>query len=377
MRALAYLWPTIFAAVSGHAQILSGAPSSQTASPGQTVIVSLSLDSQGQGMAGVQFDVNWDPPLAIRVVAGDQVRSAAKNLYTSSPSASVLRCLIVGVNQTTLPGGELLKLLVSSDVAASGGVAAQIRISNALATAPDASPIALSTTPVNVQLQGSGGPLSFPVEAILNAAGWSNGAISPGEVISLAGGLPAGSSVFINGVAAPVLYTGPDQLNAAVPFGLDLNRAATIQIVSPDRTFSPATIPVAAVSPAIFTLGGAGLGPGAILNQDDSANSFEHPAAPGSAVTIYGTGFGLLDPAASDGQLASGPAATVLPVTATIDGIPTEVIYAGAAPGILYGVVQVNVVIPAGAANNLAAPVSLTIDGATTPSGVSIAIQRQ
>ncbi len=370
------LWLTAFCAVPGYAQILSPSPSSQTASPGQTFTVSLSLMSQGAAIAGTQFDLEWDAGLTVQVIAGDQVRSANKNLFTGSLSSRSIRCLIVGINQTTLADGELLQLIISSKATASGS--AQIRIVNTVAAAPDSSAIPLGAAPVSVQLQGTGNSiLSFPSSAILNAASWLPGPISPGEVISLVGGLGSESTVLIDGVAAPILYAGANQVNAIVPFDLDLTSAATIQILSPGQTFARVTTMATAVSPAIFTLAGSGFGPGAILNQDFSVNSFEHPAAPGSVIMIYATGLGLVSPAASDGQLAFRASRTTLPVTASIAGLPADVLYAGAAPGIVYGVMQINLFIPRGVTSNLAAAIALTIDGVTTPNGPTVAIQAE
>jgi uncharacterized protein (TIGR03437 family) len=332
--------------------------------------------SQGAAIAGTQFDLEWDAGLTVQVIAGDQVRSANKNLFTGSLSSRSIRCLIVGINQTTLADGELLQLIISSKATASGS--AQIRIVNTVAAAPDSSAIPLGAAPVSVQLQGTGNSiLSFPSSAILNAASWLPGPISPGEVISLVGGLGSESTVLIDGVAAPILYAGANQVNAIVPFDLDLTSAATIQILSPGQTFARVTTMATAVSPAIFTLAGSGFGPGAILNQDFSVNSFEHPAAPGSVIMIYATGLGLVSPAASDGQLAFRASRTTLPVTASIAGLPADVLYAGAAPGIVYGVMQINLFIPRGVTSNLAAAIALTIDGVTTPNGPTVAIQAE
>ena len=89
---------------------------------------------------------------------------------------------------------------------------------------------------------------------------------------------------------------------------------------------------------------------------------------------LYGTGFGRMDPQPADGQIAGQTAVTKLGVTASIAGVPAEVTYAGAAPGLVTGVVQVKLRVPADAAPSLAAPVSVTIGAAVTP-GVTVSIQ--
>jgi uncharacterized protein (TIGR03437 family) len=59
----------------------------------------------------------------------------------------------------------------------------------------------------------------------------------------------------------------------------------------------------------------------------------------------------------------------VLPVSVTIGGRDAKVVYAGAAPGLVAGLMQVNVQIPMDVTPGDAVPVQLTV-GRTTSSGV-------
>jgi uncharacterized protein (TIGR03437 family) len=83
-----------------------------------------------------------------------------------------------------------------------------------------------------------------------------------------------------------------------------------------------------------------------------------------------------VDSAIVDGQLAASalwkPKQSVL---ATIGGAAATIVYAGAAPGNVAGLLQVNVQIPAGTAPGNAIPVALTIGGAATQAGVTIAVR--
>ena len=214
-----------------------------------------------------------------------------------------------------------------------------------------------------------------PADTVVNAASFAAGAASPGEIVSLFGSFSSNSpAVLWNGVPAPILYAGPNQINAIVPFGLDLGNPAQVQIQQ-GQANTTLSVPVAAASPAIFTLNETGRGPGAILNQDYSVNSAANPAARGSAIMIYGTGFGTLTPLPADGQIEPLAAVTTSTVTATIGGIPAEVLYAGAAPTLIAGVAQINVRVPAGVNPGGAVPISLQIGTFTTPTGVTVAIQ--
>jgi len=57
-----------------------------------------------------------------------------------------------------------------------------------------------------------------------------------------------------------------------------------------------------------------------------------------------------------------------------IGGVPAEVLYAGAAPGQIAGVAQINVKIPMQIAPG-ANEVRVTIGGSTSPAGVTVAVK--
>jgi len=171
-------------------------------------------------------------------------------------------------------------------------------------------------------------------------------------------------------VPAPVLYTGANQINAIVPFNLALTAPATVE-VRRGQTAATLSVPVAPAAPAIFTLSASGTGPGAILNQDFTPNSSFSPAARDSVIMIYGTGFGMLDPAPADGQIAAGPALQVLPVSVSIGAIPAEVSYAGASPGLISGLTQINVRVPKTLPPDPVTPLSIRVGTASIPSPIS------
>jgi uncharacterized protein (TIGR03437 family) len=88
--------------------------------------------------------------------------------------------------------------------------------------------------------------------------------------------------------------------------------------------------------------------------------SASNPAHPGETVILYGTGFGPVTPALATGQPSTGNLTVSLPVV-TIDGLPTEVVFSGGAPGFV-GLIQINVVVPGLARTNAADPLVLTVD---------------
>jgi len=128
-------------------------------------------------------------------------------------------------------------------------------------------------------------------------------------------------------------------------------------------------------SPALFTANASGAGQGAIVNQEGSVNGQDTPAEKGSVVILYLTGEGQTDPGGVDGLLAlSALPKPQMPVRVQIDGQNAEILYAGAAPGMVSGVMQVNVKVPGGAASG-SVQVQVTVGGATSPSGVTLVVK--
>ncbi len=234
-------------------------------------------------------------------------------------------------------------------------------------------------------------------EGVLNAASFVGGAVAPGEIVTVFGASlgPAATAsyqltsdrqhlstavqnvrVTFDGVPAPLLYVSAGQLSAIVPYTVT---GKTTQMVVTNQGVASTALPldVASSSPAFFTANVSGKGQAAVLNQDNSVNSASNAAARNSIVQMFATGEGLTTPAGEDGRLASG--ATLpkpqLPVTVTIGGQAATIAYAGAAPGMVAGLLQVNARIPQNVTPGSAVAVVLKIGQATSPSGVTIAVK--
>jgi uncharacterized protein (TIGR03437 family) len=83
-----------------------------------------------------------------------------------------------------------------------------------------------------------------------------------------------------------------------------------------------------------------------VQNQDYSVNGPSNPAKVGSYVTLYGTGAGAVSPAVPTGAAAPAvPLSNVANITASINGVPATVTFAGLTPGSV-GLLQVNLRIP-------------------------------
>ncbi|HVW85693.1 MAG TPA: SBBP repeat-containing protein [Bryobacteraceae bacterium] len=168
----------------------------------------------------------------------------------------------------------------------------------------------------------------------------------PGALVSLIGvgfhGAP--ETVNIAGVMAPVLYAGPNQINVQIPFEAI---AGVVNLSIPAEGIS-IDLPIAR-SLGIFTTDGVHA---AAVNQDGTVNSASNPAPMGSVVTIYGTGavwpYGMADGGIPTGAAWLNQEQNGFQVVDLPAEIPQNILYAGAAPEIINGVFQMNVMVPPG-----------------------------
>ena len=141
---------------------------------------------------------------------------------------------------------------------------------------------------------GSSGSRIQPSGGVLNAASLVSGPAAPGEIVTLIGSgigpatasLPAvsasstllgGVSVTIGGTPSPLLYAGPNQINAIVPYEISGQSSAQLFIMNSGQLIAGFPLSITPAMPAIFTATASGVGPGAILNQDSTVNSPSNP----------------------------------------------------------------------------------------------------
>jgi uncharacterized protein (TIGR03437 family) len=182
------------------------------------------------------------------------------------------------------------------------------------------------------------------------------------------------TQVTFNGIPAPIVYTSGKQLAAIVPYSIK-GTSADLVVSYQGHATNPMPVLIQASSPGIFTLDSTGKGQAAAINQDGSINGSSHPAPAGSIISLYATGEGQTSATGVDGKPAATPLPKpVLPVSVTIAGQTATVQYAGGAPGLVAGVMQVDVGIPAGVQSGNA-PVVVTVGSVKSQDGVMIAVQ--
>ena len=215
----------------------------------------------------------------------------------------------------------------------------------------------------------SQGSLPIPLAPVIADTGIANAAsgqalvVAPGELVTISGdhmgpdaGLSAsgaggvlgtelgGVRVLFDGIAAPLLQVGAKQIEAVAPFAVAGKSTAGVTVEYGGLTSNTAMV---GVLPAV---------PG-IVNHYLTAVAMNTPAAPGSIVSVFVTGSGVMLPPEADGQIGTGTASfPALAVSASmgpsqfsappVPWIPLRVTYAGSTTWLVSGTIQVNVQLP-------------------------------
>jgi len=246
------------------------------------------------------------------------------------------------------------------------------------ATYGSASASVTSSVTVSVQSSGSASSGTPAIAGLVNGATFK-ATYAPGGILSVFGTqlapsiaaassvpLPvsmAGVAVTMNGIAAPLYYVSPAQLNIQIPYEISANTPIQMSVNNNGQVVSQ-SFTVAAEAPAILTDQSGAVVPNA-------------SAARGQIVSLYLTGAGAVMPQISTG--AAPPATTavtdlptpVASTTVTIGGSGASIQFAGIPYG-LVGVVQINCQVPS-TVNTGAQPVVVTVGGvASAPAILNI-----
>jgi uncharacterized protein (TIGR03437 family) len=229
---------------------------------------------------------------------------------------------------------------------------------------------------------------------VVNAASYVGGGVAPGELVTIfgvgfgpsslatatydAGYLPVetgNTRVYFDNVAAPMIYSVAGQVSAVAPY--EISGTTQVQVEYAGLRSQPVTVPVNTTAPGIYCYsGGAGQAVAINTNADHStAFNQDEPAGPGSYITFFITGEGLMAAPWADGALPVGPSfpAPAAPVGVSIGGAPSACAYNFA--GLVFdGVTQVNACVPSGAPTGDAVPLQVTVGGVPVQTGVTVRI---
>ena len=227
-------------------------------------------------------------------------------------------------------------------------------VPSSISVVNSASGVGLSITPGEiVTIYGMGLGSSTPASAQPGANGVYGKQLA-GTTVSFSG--PNG------GVNAPVLYTSATQVSAIVPYSLPIGGTSDVTVTYQVQSVTAPAIPVVGSVPGVFTANSTGIGQAAAINQNGSINGPASPAPVGSIISLYVTGEGQTTPAGVDGKPAAAPVPKpVLPVAVTMNGQNVPVTYAGGAPGLVAGLMQVNAQIPVSLLQTFTGPVAVPV----------------
>jgi uncharacterized protein (TIGR03437 family) len=207
--------------------------------------------------------------------------------------------------------------------------------------------------------------------SVVNAASFTGDTIAPDAIVSVFGNfqttnqqvavanstpLPTtlgGVKVSVNGTDAGLFFTAPGQINLRVPGGV-ADGLATFAITDSTGATRAGTVSITRAAPGLFTVNGNGIGTAFGLATSDGAtfqplinpDRSERVIEPGTKarptfLILFGTG--ARNAAADNPTDANGVAEAV---TATIQGVPAPVAFAGRHPD-FEGLDQFNIQLPA------------------------------
>jgi uncharacterized protein (TIGR03437 family) len=373
------------ARVWDNGSLLFSAPFTVSAPPAWQVTV---LDEDTSTSPGLANNACTAPPLVTTftpaspsvylyfdvtgAVVGD---SAMANFY--APDGALYTSAKWGPISSTGPSGYIC---FTDSIAISGALAASEPGVWSISVLWDSFTTPLFT--LNFTIAAVSAPVISP-GGVVNGASFSAGPVVPGSIVSIFGtDLASGTAqaptnsppttlqstqVLMNGIAAPLFYVSATQINAEVPWEVNglFVTDLTVQVVSNGAQSNVVTTPLAATAPGIFAV---------VHNADNTLVTSAKPAVPGEYLVAYCTGLGTVT-----NQPPTGTAAPMSPLsytaqssTVTIGGLSAYVPFSGLAPGFT-GLYQVDAQVPASVASASAAPLVLSIGGASTT--VAIAVQ--
>lgn len=287
---------------------------------------------------------------------------------------------------------------LSIDYASVGG-SGTVRFSADPNTTGSARTTSVSVSGQSITIQQP--PISVTISAagIVNAASFAGSAsVSAGEIVTIYGtgfgpasiaGLQMTSNrlavasqtgdtrVLFDDTPSPMIYSIEGQLSAIVPYDVAAKQTVSVQVEYLGVQSNSVMVAVSPAVPGVFTLTQNGKGQAAVLNQNNSVNGpGAAAAARGSVIQIFGTGEGPTRPAGADGKLAVAPIPVpVGTVRVFIGGIEAQVLYAGGAPGLVAGLLQVNARVPDTISTGDTVPLEIRVNDAPSQSGATIAVR--
>ena len=182
------------------------------------------------------------------------------------------------------------------------------------------------------------------------------------------------SCLTVNGVALPMLFVSPGQINAQLPFHTD--GSAVMVLRTPGGVSDNYNFTVQPTAPSIFRSGTAGPETGLptiVRMRNGELVTPSNPVHPGDQLVIYATGLGNTEPSAEAGQPApSDPLPrAIIEAEVTLGGVPLMVDYAGLKAGEI-GVYEIDVRVPDRVPEGMDVPLVIMQGGGSTALSVRV-----
>ena len=246
-----------------------------------------------------------------------------------------------------------------------GVIALQIRNGNGLISQPVFIPVAANEGSTAAVLDSAGYGATMAPEGIATAFG-TNLATATATAGAILPNALGGTSVYVNGVAAPLFFVSPGQVNFQVPENIVPGQAVVI-VRNNNGVIARSLINVGNTGPGVFTRLANGKGaPAAVASNDNgqtysilmsNADGTPVEIQAGNIAVFFGTGFRFL---------------SNRPITATAGGVNLATDMAGA-QGSIIGLDQINLIIPESLRGKGEMDLVFTIDGkATNPVRIKV-----
>ena len=344
---------------------------------GETSVSASSSDYTKVTVYGAQRSDSTLTLMVINKTASDLSSTVTFNNFSPAAaaqqwtySAANLTAIVRGADLPTtsngipavFPANSMTMLIVMAETSAPKPLVSAVKnfASHGAAIAPGAT----------VELTGTNlGPAAAAAASLPRSAG-----LAPSELSTV--------RVWFEGFPAPVYWASATRVIAAVPYATAGLTTLHVQVEYQGVRSDALATPLAATAPAIFTADGSGAGAALAIESATGAlfpvfNSTRNPAKAGTPVSFFVTGAGVLDPPPADGRLgnvstAAQPAGVL---TVLIGGKPAIVSPATPAGGsISTGILMVTATVPGGAGTG-PVPLLVTVGGASSANGVTLAVQ--
>ncbi len=339
-----------------------------------TGLGSVNAYSLAQAWTGKTIIVTPPPPTdALTLIASTSTIASNGTLFltatvtsTSTDGTTPTGSVVFSVGGTSL-GSISLTGSGGSATATLGVAASSLPQGSSNVTAAYSGDTAVNAT-ISVSVSSTASETKPAIAGLAHGASFKQ-AFAPGMILSVFGSqlapstesaaavpLPltmAGVEATVNGVAAPLYYVSPGQLNIQIPYEIAPNSTAVVTVNNNGQIASQ-SVSIGTVAPGIFT-------------NSSGAPVPSTSAARGGIITLFITGAGAVSP-----QVATGaaPSASAVPIPAealsvTVGGIAASVEYDGIPSG-LVGVLQINYQVPTSIAIG-AQPVVVKVGSVSVP----------